>query len=211
MEIEIIKLAEVSPDPEQPRREVGDVQDLVESINNVGFNSVLTVEVVPGEEGGSRRYRVVTGGRRLVAAQAAGIEYLPAIIYEVGEQGPLERLQHQVFENDRRRPLAPTDRGRAVVQLKLMLDCQQMMSVLEPERTLPDLRGLVAWQAEWRRLVGEAEGQSLLRLRGGVMTIPRRLKARWEAVEQLMGISDTECKWLVRLGELPATEQVALR
>ncbi len=211
MELEIIRLAEVSPDPEQPRREVGDVGDLVESINQVGFNSVLTVEVVPGTEGGPRRYRVVTGGRRLAAAQAVGIEYLPAIIYEVGEQGPLERLQHQVFENDRRRPLAPTDRGRAVVQLKLMLDCQKLLAALEPGAELANLRGLAAWQAERQRLVGEAERRGLLRQRDGKLVVPRRLKVGWEAVEQMMGISNTECKWLVRLGELPADEQAALR
>ena len=65
--LEIIPIAKLQPSPGNPRRQVGDVRDLVASISALGVLEPLIVVAHP--DGG---YEVVAGHRRLAAVISRG-------------------------------------------------------------------------------------------------------------------------------------------
>lgn len=79
-----ISLADLVPDPMNVRIDVGNVADLVASIQQLGFNSRLLVRRLP-----DGKYGVVCGSRRLYAARVAGLEKLPCLVYEMDDQAAL--------------------------------------------------------------------------------------------------------------------------
>ena len=76
--IVFIKTAELHPHPNNPRLELGDIDELAESIKTKGIMQNLTV--VPREEGG---YTIIIGHRRCAAAVKAGVDELPCVIAEM--------------------------------------------------------------------------------------------------------------------------------
>lgn len=67
------------PDPENPRRDLGDLTELAASIAAIGVLQPVTVVPLPGAEN-EGRYRIVVGHRRVVAAALAGEAAVPALI-----------------------------------------------------------------------------------------------------------------------------------
>ena len=71
----------------QPRTNLGDLSDLVNSIGRLG---VLEPRLVRRTSDGGGRYELVSGERRFHAALRAGLEEIPCIELDVDEQHALE-------------------------------------------------------------------------------------------------------------------------
>ncbi len=89
-----IPVDELHPHPDNPRKELGDLTELAESIKSKGVMQNLTV--VPRSEGG---YTVIIGHRRSAAAKVAGLTALPCVIVEMSER---EQVATMLLENMQR-------------------------------------------------------------------------------------------------------------
>jgi ParB family chromosome partitioning protein len=94
-------LTQIEPDPDQPRRHLGDLSDLAASIREVGVIQPIIVTVV-----GYERYRILAGERRFRATRQAGLDRIPAIVRSVDEQ---RQLEIQLVENLHRKDLNPLE------------------------------------------------------------------------------------------------------
>ncbi len=108
--LQYIEVEKLHPHPDNPRKEIGDVSELAESIKQNGIFQNLTV--VPAEDG----YTVIIGHRRLAAAKAAGLEKVPCVI---ADMAPKEQLQTMLLENMQRSDLTVYEQAQG---FQLMLD-----------------------------------------------------------------------------------------
>jgi ParB family chromosome partitioning protein len=104
--IELIK-----PNPSQPRTKI-DPEALAGLASSIEANGVVQPLLVQPLPDGS--YELVAGERRWRAAQAAGLEKVPAV---VRDREPAERLQVALIENMVREDLNPVDEARACAAL----------------------------------------------------------------------------------------------
>ncbi len=90
--------------PQNPRKEIGDIEELTESVRKKGILQNLTVVERPGcyDEDNPQGYYVVIGNRRLEAAKAAGLIQLPCVIARMTEK---EQLETMLMENMQRADL----------------------------------------------------------------------------------------------------------
>jgi ParB family chromosome partitioning protein len=102
-------LSVIDPDPNQPRRDLGDLTDLALSIREHG---VLQPIIVEGDNTG--RYRILAGERRFAACRSLGLESIPCIVRTVAEQS---RLALQIIENLHRKDLHPLEEARSMRRL----------------------------------------------------------------------------------------------
>jgi len=102
--------ARVRPNPEQPRKRfpAEDLEKLKASMEKEGVLQPLLVRRA-GEE-----YELVAGERRLRAARELGLERVPALAVEVGDERMLELA---LIENIQRADLDPLELARAYRQL----------------------------------------------------------------------------------------------
>src|SRR6185503_13701711 len=84
-----VPLAEIEPDPAQPRSAMGSLDDLVASIRDKGVLEPLLVRRHP-EGGREKTHLIISGERRFHAALAAGLFEVPVIELEVSDQEALE-------------------------------------------------------------------------------------------------------------------------
>ncbi len=96
----MIALSAIEPDPNQPRVQLGDLQDLVSSVREKG---VLEPILVRSREDGTG-YRIISGERRYRAAMEAGLYEIPAIEMDISES---EALEIALIENLQRKDLTP--------------------------------------------------------------------------------------------------------
>lgn len=94
MEIRNINTEKLLHHPQNPRKNIGDVTELAESIKAKGILQNLTV--VPAD---NDTYYVVIGNRRMEAAKSAGIAELPCVISDMDEK---EQMQTMLLENIQR-------------------------------------------------------------------------------------------------------------
>lgn len=99
------------PHPDNPRKDLGDLTELADSIKQNGVLQNLTV--VPKEDGG---YTVIIGHRRLAAAKVAGLETVPCVVAEMPEK---EQLQTMLVENMQRSDLTVYEEAQG---FQMMLD-----------------------------------------------------------------------------------------
>ena len=78
-EIKMIPIGDLMHHPENPRKDLGDLEELTASIKENGILQNLTV--VPDLE--KCKYLVVIGNRRFEAAKAAGLVELPCVISDM--------------------------------------------------------------------------------------------------------------------------------
>lgn len=109
-----LKVAELYPHPENPRKDLGDLSELTASIKENGILQNLTV--VKGHDGKEDGYTVVIGHRRRAAAIEAGLEVVPCII---AEMTPKEQIQTMLLENMQRSDLKIYEEANG---LQLLLD-----------------------------------------------------------------------------------------
>src|SRR3954470_14122247 len=105
----MIPLSAIEPDPNQPRSTMGDLDELVSSIQDKGVLEPILVRPRPQDvggllEGGGALYRIISGERRYRAAQEAGLYEVPAIEMDVSNE---EALEIALIENLQRKDLTP--------------------------------------------------------------------------------------------------------
>ena len=104
------------PHPQNPRKDLGNLEELTASIKENGIYQNLTVipvnEAVPGEE---PKYMVVIGHRRLEAAKRAGLQEVPCAI--VRGMSETRQLQTMLLENIQRSDLTVYEQAQGFQQL----------------------------------------------------------------------------------------------
>ena len=100
-----INVTNLIPNPNNPRRDVGDVTELADSIREQGLQQALVV-TPDHEEHGERLFRVVIGHRRLAACKLVGIEWVPCVVRELDAKTERELM---LVENCQRSDLTPLE------------------------------------------------------------------------------------------------------
>lgn len=111
--IEYITVDQLHPHPDNPRKELGDLTELTDSIKANGIYQNLTVIRRNKPLNG---YTVVIGHRRLAAAKLAGLTELPCV---VAEMDPKEQMQTMLLENMQRSDLTIYEQAQG---FQMMLD-----------------------------------------------------------------------------------------
>ena len=118
-EIKYIPVSKLWRHPDNPRKDLGDVTELAESIKVNGVLQNLTVVPLIGEitkKWDGESYRVIIGHRRLAAAKLAGLEELPCVVVEMSER---EQLSTMLTENMQRSDLTVYEQAQG---FQMMLD-----------------------------------------------------------------------------------------
>ena len=109
-----IAIEELYHHPDNPRKALGDLEELTDSIKKNGVLQNLTVVRRPIDcEGG---YYVVIGNRRMEAAKAAGLKELPCIVADMTLQ---EQVSTMLVENMQRSDLTVYEQAQG---FQMMLD-----------------------------------------------------------------------------------------
>lgn len=107
------------PHPDNPRKSLGDLSELAESIKAKGVMQNLTVvprEDVPGT------YTIIIGHRRHGAAKKAGLQELPCVIVEMDDQ---EQMATMLLENIQRSDLTAYEQAKG---FQMMMDLGDSVS-----------------------------------------------------------------------------------
>lgn len=110
-DLRTIKLSEIVPDPDQPRRHF-DQTGLDELTASIQAHGVLQPIVVVPKDG---KYQIVAGERRYRASQAAGKDSIPALVRTLSNQ---HKLELSLIENIQRRDLNPLETATAYAKLR---------------------------------------------------------------------------------------------
>jgi len=106
----MLPIESVRPDPEQPRKMLGDVRELAESIREKGVLEPLLVRYVAREDS----YYIISGERRYHAAREAGLRELPCIEKTADDA---EILEISLIENLQRKDLTPFEEADGLARL----------------------------------------------------------------------------------------------
>lgn len=154
-EISYINTSEIYPHPKNPRKEIGDVSELTESIKHSGILQNLTVvkghfltdeeytkllkeyKNNPSEElrdkinskKSPEGYTVIIGHRRLAAAKGAGLSAIPCTVSDMDEK---EQLSTMITENMQRTDLTVYEQAQGF---------QTMLDLGETEDTISQRTG----------------------------------------------------------------------
>lgn len=106
-----LPVGSISPNPRQPRQVFDEeaMAELVHSVKEVGLLQPVVVRAV-----GEDRYELIMGERRWRATQEAGLEAIPAIVRETGDD---VLLRDALLENLHRSQLNPLEEAAAYQQL----------------------------------------------------------------------------------------------
>ncbi len=109
----------IRPNPFQPRRDFSE-QDLAELTESIKVQGVLQPLLVRKDENG---YELIAGERRLRSARRAGLNQVPVIVKQVGDD---KLLEMSLVENIQREDLNPIEEAdayhRLITQLNLTQD-----------------------------------------------------------------------------------------
>lgn len=114
-----VPIAQVQPDPDNVREDVGDLSELVDSLVQVGMLQPIVVR----RDG--KQLVVVAGHRRLRAAQQLGWTRVPVVLRDIA---PADVLVAMLHENGQRRDLDPIEEARAYAALKARDDLTDMQA-----------------------------------------------------------------------------------
>ncbi len=106
----MIPLDRLEPNPQQPRADVGDLEELVASIREKGVLEPLLVR--PSQVGG--RFMIISGERRYRAAREAGLREVPCIEMDVDDRAVAEIA---LIENLQRKDLTPFEEAEGLLAL----------------------------------------------------------------------------------------------
>ena len=104
----MVPIDKLDPNPNQPRQVMGDLTELMQSINEKGVIEPLIVR----QRGD--RYQIVAGERRYQAAVRVGLRELPVVIREVDDT---EVIEVALVENIQRKDLGPFEEAEAMSSL----------------------------------------------------------------------------------------------
>jgi len=111
----MIPIDKVRPNPDQPRKNIGDVRELADSIREKGVLEPLLVRYVPRED----TYYIISGERRYHASKVAGLHELPCI-EKIADDA--ETLELALIENLQRKDLTPFEEADGLQRLADQFD-----------------------------------------------------------------------------------------
>ncbi len=94
--IRMIPLEKIDPNPHQARSELGNIQELMDSIRTKGVLEPILVRSV------GNRFEIIAGERRFIASKNVGLKELPCIEFDVPEN---EAMEIALIENLQRKDL----------------------------------------------------------------------------------------------------------
>lgn len=122
-ELELLPVSRLLPHPDNPRKDLGDLSELTESVRTQGILQNLTVvpaDLVPFVQIPDPQqawYVVIIGHRRLAAATAAGLETVPCVVAGMNRK---EQLSTMLCENVQRSELTVYEQAQGFHQLALL-------------------------------------------------------------------------------------------
>jgi ParB family chromosome partitioning protein len=125
----MIPLAMVEPNAEQPRTQLGNIEELAASIREKGVLEPILVRAI-----GPNHYQIISGERRYRAAILAGLDEIPAIELDVDDK---EQVEIALIENIQRKDLTPFEEaeGFLVLQQKFGYTHERIAQVIGKSRT----------------------------------------------------------------------------
>ncbi len=111
----MIPIDKIRPNPDQPRKTIGDVRELSDSIRQKGVLEPLLVRYIPHED----TYYIISGERRYHASMAAGLHELPCI-EKIADDA--ETLEIALIENLQRKDLTAFEEADGLQRLADQFD-----------------------------------------------------------------------------------------
>jgi ParB family chromosome partitioning protein len=150
----LIPIEDITPNPDQPRQALGDLDELTASIREKGVLEPLLVRRV------GARFQIIAGERRYRAAVEAGLEELPCVVRETTDA---EMMELALVENLQRKDLTPFEEsdGLHVLVDKYGYTHEAMAEKLGKSRTtITESLSLAAMPEDIRQLCRRADIQS---------------------------------------------------
>ena len=125
----MIPLSMIEPNSEQPRSQLGNIEELAASIREKGVLEPILVRSI-----GPNQYQIISGERRFRAATVAGLDEIPAIELDVDDK---ETLEIALIENIQRKDLTPFEEaeGFLLLQQKFGYTHEKISQVIGKSRT----------------------------------------------------------------------------
>jgi ParB family transcriptional regulator, chromosome partitioning protein len=111
----MIPVSKIHPNPDQPRKALGDLSELTQSIREKGVLEPLLVRYMPREDA----YYIISGERRYHASQAAGLHEVPCI-EKIADDA--ETLELALIENLQRKDLTAFEEADGLHRLAEQFD-----------------------------------------------------------------------------------------
>src|SRR6202040_4244831 len=111
----MIPLDKVRPNPDQPRKALGDLRELTDSIREKGVLEPLLVRFIPRED----CFYIISGERRYHASRAAGLREVPCIEKTADDA---ETLEIGLIENIQRKDLTPFEEADGLHRLSAQFE-----------------------------------------------------------------------------------------
>lgn len=129
--VETLRLTEIVPNNEQPRKNFDDesLAELADSIARYGVLQPLVVR--PSKNGG---YQLVAGERRWRASRIAGLSEVPVIIRELSDE---ETIEIAMIENLQREDLNPMEEALGYKNMMEQLDITQEQAAQKVGKSRP--------------------------------------------------------------------------
>lgn len=150
-----LAIAEIAPNPFQPRREFAEEElaDLTASLRENGL--LQPVVVRPAPEGAKTKYELVAGERRWRASMRLGWKEIPAVVREMDDR---TLLVLALVENLQRAQLSPLEEAEGYHRLaeEFSLTQQEVADVVGKDRsTVANSMRLLQLPASVRQLLGD--------------------------------------------------------
>src|ERR1700682_4926876 len=111
----MIPVDKIRPNPDQPRKVLGELRELTDSIKEKGVLEPLLVRFMPRDD----CYHIISGERRYHASRAAGLREVPCI-EKVADDA--ETLELALIENLQRKDLTPFEEADGLQRLAEQFD-----------------------------------------------------------------------------------------
>jgi ParB family chromosome partitioning protein len=111
----MIPVDKIRPNPDQPRKALGELRELTDSIKEKGVLEPLLVRFMPRDD----CYHIISGERRYHASRAAGLREVPCI-EKIADDA--ETLELALIENLQRKDLTPFEEADGLQRLAEMFD-----------------------------------------------------------------------------------------
>jgi ParB family chromosome partitioning protein len=111
----MIPVDKIRPNPDQPRKALGDLRELTDSIAEKGVLEPLLVRFMPRDD----CYHIISGERRYHASRAAGLREVPCI-EKIADDA--ETLELALIENLQRKDLTPFEEADGLQRLAEQFD-----------------------------------------------------------------------------------------
>jgi ParB family transcriptional regulator, chromosome partitioning protein len=125
----MLPLSIIEPNAEQPRTNLGNIEELAASIREKGVLEPILVRNI-----GPNQYQIISGERRFRAASLAGLDEIPAIELDVDDK---ETLEIALIENIQRKDLTAFEEaeGFLLLQQKFGYTHEKISQVIGKSRT----------------------------------------------------------------------------